>query len=330
MEVEGEILDLTRPPDESSSHFPLDDCSLPSDSPPEDEENEMLWFSAPGDDADDCSLPTDEPSDDEQHEQYDLFDDEPSEPPPSDESDLDDDQNTLEEPPNGEEPIEADPLTPSDPHHRQSDIPLEASLSSNQKPSLQPNGLKASSGLQSFLASKFLKTAPPPHADSSIPPHVPPTISKEEKQTPSDEVMVPLQDHPEYSKFLKMAKVGLPLPAIREKIKREGYDPKYLDCSPETLIPLNKPSVVLNNLSNGTKVSSKQQQIKRRKIHWRAIREEDVDADMNIWMRTSPLPPHSSSGHKENGIEDMNELRKLFVLKLFPFPVSLSSLTHLS
>ena len=211
----------------------------------------------------------------------------------------------------------------SHPNDQPNYLPLDTSLSSNDQPFVQ-------SSLQHLLTSRFLKATVPPLSNSSIPPPLPvPSItpSEEDKEALSDEVMVPLQDHPEYSKFLKMMKVGLPLPAIREKIRREGYDPKYLDCSPETLIPLKKPSVVLNHPlgSNELKKVPTKQQPKRRKIHWQAIKEEDVDPEMNIWI-TSPQALNQDSITsqrvtlcKEDGIE-IDELRKLFVLKLsLPF-----------
>lgn len=67
----------------------------------------------------------------------------------------------------------------------------------------------------------------------------------EEKLEEKDD-NVPIKEHPKYSKYFKMLKVGLPKEAVKAKMKEEGVDPDKLDLDPETKIPLdeNKPEMV--------------------------------------------------------------------------------------
>ena len=41
--------------------------------------------------------------------------------------------------------------------------------------------------------------------------------------------MVMVKDHPDYSKYFKMVKVGLPLEAVKHKMHKEGFNPAVLD-----------------------------------------------------------------------------------------------------
>jgi hypothetical protein len=51
------------------------------------------------------------------------------------------------------------------------------------------------------------------------------------------EQMVPLADHPIYSKYFRMLKVGLPPDAVKQKMKQEGANEAYLDKDPSELVP---------------------------------------------------------------------------------------------
>ena len=52
--------------------------------------------------------------------------------------------------------------------------------------------------------------------------------------------MVPVSEHPKYSKYFRMLKVGLPKPAVKSKMEQEGADPNVLDKDPSDLIPLEE------------------------------------------------------------------------------------------
>ena len=114
--------------------------------------------------------------------------------------------------------------------------------------------------------------------DDTIPPTPSPTL---EEEINSNEVMISIQDHPEYSKYLKMLKVGLPLQVIKEKIQREGYDPKYIDYPIDTLIPLNKP------LKAQQQKEKKIVTIKKKRIQWIEIQKVDILQEKSIWSQNT-------------------------------------------
>uniref|UniRef100_A0A915CMQ8 Uncharacterized protein n=1 Tax=Ditylenchus dipsaci TaxID=166011 RepID=A0A915CMQ8_9BILA len=53
--------------------------------------------------------------------------------------------------------------------------------------------------------------------------------------------LVKARDHENYVKYFKMLKMGVPEPAVRQKMQAEGLDPNILN-EPEKMIPMNKPS----------------------------------------------------------------------------------------
>ena len=56
------------------------------------------------------------------------------------------------------------------------------------------------------------------------------------------EEMVPLKDHPVYSKYFKMLKVGLPIVAVRAKMQQEGVNADFIDKDPEQMVALKDKS----------------------------------------------------------------------------------------
>jgi hypothetical protein len=43
----------------------------------------------------------------------------------------------------------------------------------------------------------------------------------------------PLKEHPDYEKYFKMLKMGLPLDAVKHSVKRDGKDPAVMDLNPD-------------------------------------------------------------------------------------------------
>ena len=46
----------------------------------------------------------------------------------------------------------------------------------------------------------------------------------------------PLRDDPDYSKYFKMLKMGLPMDAVKHSVKRDGKDPAIMDLDPDKSI----------------------------------------------------------------------------------------------
>jgi hypothetical protein len=108
----------------------------------------------------------------------------------------------------------------------------------------------------------------------------------EEKIPLNDEVQqVAVQDHPKYSKFFKMLKVGLPKSMVKTKVEQEGLDPSYIDKDPEEKVPVGDcdPGTPAPKIPSPRKSPSpikKQPKIRKKKLHWKAI--ENVSAD-SVW-----------------------------------------------
>lgn len=97
--------------------------------------------------------------------------------------------------------------------------------------------------------------------------------------------MVALQDHPVYQKYLKMLKVGLPLPAAKQKMQDDGFDPSILDLKGTDMVPLDpkasappppKPNFKL------PKKGSPESKIRKKKLHWKGLDDSKVTSG-TVW-----------------------------------------------
>lgn len=129
--------------------------------------------------------------------------------------------------------------------------------------------------------------------------------------------MVPACEHPQYSKFFKMLKVGLPLQIVKNKVIQESLDPKVMDKDPNDLIPLNDKVPGGKDNSNTGGDSSKQQQqqaskiIKKKKLHWKALDQSKVKD--SLWA-------DDIDGGQEDIFLDEDEFNALFVQPDSPTP----------
>lgn len=99
-----------------------------------------------------------------------------------------------------------------------------------------------------------------PNPTIDIPPEVP-AISNEVQQAnvppapsavpelPSG--MISAKEHPTYKRFIRMVEVGVPEPAVRNKMKIEGLDPDILS-NPNQLVSAPEPSVPEDHSESGS------------------------------------------------------------------------------
>jgi len=127
--------------------------------------------------------------------------------------------------------------------------------------------------------------------------------------------MVPACEHPQYNKFFKMLKVGLPLQIVKNKVIQEHLDPTIMDKDPNDLIPLNdkNPANKENNtITEGD--SSKSQSaknMKKKKLHWKALDHSKVKD--SLWA-------DDIDGGPEDIFLDEEEFNALFVQPDSPNP----------
>jgi hypothetical protein len=121
--------------------------------------------------------------------------------------------------------------------------------------------------------------------------------------------MVPAGEHPQYEKYFKMMKVGLPLPLIKSKASAEGLDPSVLDKAPTDLIPLNPPSKSATGAAAGPLAGLKKgpavPKVVKKKLHWKALDAEKVKN--SLWA-------DDDGGDDADLHMDQEEFERLFVL----------------
>lgn len=113
--------------------------------------------------------------------------------------------------------------------------------------------------------------------------------------------MVAIADHPIYSKYIKMLKVGLPLGAVKNKMTKEGHDASMLDRPPTDLVPLDPTSAAVAPAA--IKAAKKSPRLRKKKLHWHALDKSKVGRN-SVW---------AESDSDEEFQLDTDEFNKLFV-----------------
>jgi len=91
---------------------------------------------------------------------------------------------------------------------------------------------------------------------------------------------VPLKDDPEYEKYFKMSKMGLPVGAVQNALQRDGKDPSIMDLDPNHSVEFQ-----LMKKKGGTgKMAKKEKKVKvrRKKIYWNTLDKSKVKRD-SLW-----------------------------------------------
>ena len=93
------------------------------------------------------------------------------------------------------------------------------------------------------------------------------------------EQMVPVGDHPVYSKYFRMLKVGLPADAVKQKMRQEGANADYLDKDSAELVPLavKAPVTTMKKMMGPA--------VRKKKLYWKTVDQSRIGAD-SIWHRT--------------------------------------------
>jgi hypothetical protein len=87
---------------------------------------------------------------------------------------------------------------------------------------------------------------------------------------------VPVSEHPTYSKYFRMLKVGLPKDAVKAKMTQEGANPAYLDKEPDELI-------LVEEVKAGATASIKVEKgPRKKKLHWKGLDASKVGRD-SLW-----------------------------------------------
>ena len=114
---------------------------------------------------------------------------------------------------------------------------------------------------------------------------------------------VMIQDHPIFSKYFKMLKVGLSVQAIKVKMLQAGLDSNMLDKDPTELILLSHDTTPIITPIKPTELI-KVNLPKKKKLHWKPIETEKLKSTA-LW--------HEDVDNNEEIKLDEYELDNLFV-----------------
>ncbi|KAL3782204.1 hypothetical protein HJC23_001024 [Cyclotella cryptica] len=92
---------------------------------------------------------------------------------------------------------------------------------------------------------------------------------------------VPLKDDPEYAKFFKMQRMGIPVPAVKQALQKEGKDPNIIEMDPEK--PLSQQqNKAGQNTQKATPANAPK--VARKRLHWNKIDESKLN-EKSFWNK---------------------------------------------
>ena len=111
---------------------------------------------------------------------------------------------------------------------------------------------------------------------------------------------IAVQDHPTYSKYFKMLKIGTPKQAVVIKMKQDGVDPSFLDKAPTDQVPLGHGPATVSVAAPKPKAPA----ARKKKLHWKPIDTSKISKN-SLW---------ADDDEGDGNIElDQREFDKFFV-----------------
>mmetsp|Transcript_9298 Transcript_9298/g.18757 ORF Transcript_9298/g.18757 Transcript_9298/m.18757 type:complete len:1807 (+) Transcript_9298:262-5682(+) len=107
------------------------------------------------------------------------------------------------------------------------------------------------------------------------------SLSSQQKAKPEVPADPPLQEDPEYMKFFKMLKMGIPVGAVQNALKKEGKDPEIINMDPARPLSAQSKSKK-TEVSQPKKEKLNPPKVARKRLHWNKIDESKLDAS-SFW-----------------------------------------------
>ena len=120
-------------------------------------------------------------------------------------------------------------------------------------------------------------------------------LGKEEDNGP------PLKEDPDYVKYFKMLKMGLPLGAVKNALVRDGKDPKVMDLDPEKSL---KSQINGGKKKKSSKKSQPKKKVRRKKIYWTPIEKDRLDED-SLWSMVQGSIPMEKLKYDNKEFENL-------------------------
>lgn len=191
------------------------------------------------------------------------------------------------------------------------EMDLERSLNSQTKVSMEPEEdglpLKDDPAFQKYF--KMQKMGLPDGAirnamerdgvDSSIIDLDPNKSLQSQQGSKPDENDVPLKDDPEWSKYFKMMKMGLPLAAVKNAVQRDGRDPSVLDLD-------HTKSLSSQGTNDGRMAPQrrKSKRVRRKKIFWNPLDSKQIKAN-SLWSHVKGRVQMHQLKYDEKEFDDL-------------------------
>jgi hypothetical protein len=122
-----------------------------------------------------------------------------------------------------------------------------------------------------------------------------------------------IQDDPKYQPYFKMLKMGIPPPAVKHKMAKDGVDPAILDMDP-TQPPTGSHSGPGGGGADASPQKPKRPRRQTKKLHWDALPEDRLHAN-TIWASETGGIGEDGDGPDTMGfgVDMMSEMESLFV-----------------
>jgi len=127
------------------------------------------------------------------------------------------------------------------------------------------------------------------------------------KPVGADENSVALEDDPQYEKYFKMLKLGLPMGAVKNAMERDGEDPTVMDGDHKA------PALGKNTIEPKEKEVLPKDNFRRTRLHWDTLGKV---RSTSVWALVNKDPD------VEKIVIDENEFAELFQAKMDPKGIS--------
>ncbi|OQR84599.1 formin-homology 2 domain-containing protein [Achlya hypogyna] len=117
----------------------------------------------------------------------------------------------------------------------------------------------------------------------------PDQLIPEKAETPAPPAEVLVKDHPDYAKYLKLQKMGMPPPQIELKMKAEGLDAALL-ATPDAVVPPPPSATSMNVALNVVKfVAKAKAKPKLRNLYWEPVA---APTEASLWSKIELSEEH--------------------------------------
>ena len=109
----------------------------------------------------------------------------------------------------------------------------------------------------------------------------------------------PLKEDPEYMKYFKMLKMGLPMGAVKNALQRDGKDPGIMDLDPDKSLASQRKKKSKKKVKKDTKPK-----VRRKKIYWTAVDESKIH-DNSLWALSQGMVKMDSLKYDTSEFENL-------------------------